>query len=100
MLEKVVSASEQASTWISAFSKAIEDHDARALGDVFEADAHWRNLGGISWPLRTFSGSETIAHELSRRAAEWQAANFEIDFDLLPPRENMIAGHRVIEAIV
>jgi putative flavoprotein involved in K+ transport len=37
---------------------------------------------------------------LPRRAGEVQAANFEIDFDLLPPRENVIAGQRVIEAIV
>ena len=100
MLDRLVSANEQANAWISALSKAIEDRDDRALAAVFEADSHWRNLGGISWPLRTFSGTEKIAQELSRRAGEVQAANFEIDFDLLPPRENVIAGQRVIEAIV
>ena len=100
MLDTLVSASDQASAWISALSKAIEDRDERALAAVFQAHSHWRNLGGISWPFRTFSGTEKIAHELSQRAREVQAANFEIDFDLLPPRENVIAGQRVIEAIV
>jgi cation diffusion facilitator CzcD-associated flavoprotein CzcO len=100
MLETLVSASEQASAWISALAKAIKDHDERALSGVFQVDSHWRNLGGISWPIRTFSGPEKIAHELCRRAAEVQAANFAIDFDLLPPRDNVIAEKRVIEAIV
>ena len=70
MLETLVSASEQASTWISALAKAIENRDERALGEIFQADSHWRNLSGISWPIATFSGQNRIARELPHRAAE------------------------------
>jgi putative flavoprotein involved in K+ transport len=100
MLEKLVFASEHASTWITAFAKALESRDERALGDILQADSHWRNLSGISWPIGTFSGMDKIARELPRRAAEAAASNFEIDFDLLPPRENVIGGQRVIEAVL
>jgi len=99
MLERLVPASEQAGVWFAAFAKALQSRDEEALRELFQADAHWRNLSGISWPITTFSGNYAIARDLSRRAKEVGASNFRIDSDRLPPRENVVAGQSVIEAI-
>lgn len=100
MLEKRASSlEEQVSTWIAAFDTAIAKNDVAALADLFQTDSYWRNLSGISWPIRTFSSKDTIARELCRRAAAFDASDFTIDFEILPPRENVIAEREVIEAI-
>lgn len=94
------SATEQASEWISSFNAALAKRDETALAEVLQPDSHWRNLGGISWPIRTFSGRDTITRELCQRAAEVGAADFKIDFDLLAPREVIVAEQAVIQAII
>jgi cation diffusion facilitator CzcD-associated flavoprotein CzcO len=100
MLEKITtSAEDEVRSWISAFGRSLARGDATALGQMFQADSHWRNLCGISWPIATFSGSRKLADELCRRAREVGAAGFELDRQLLLPRRAVVAGQQVIEAI-
>ena len=100
MLEKVrTSADAQARSWISAFGHSLARQDAAAVGQTFQADSHWRNLCGISWQLATFSGSRKLSDELCRRSREVGATGFELDAKLLLPRNAVVAGKEVIEAI-
>jgi cation diffusion facilitator CzcD-associated flavoprotein CzcO len=100
MLEKVrTSADTQARSWISAFGHSLGKADAAAVSQLFQADSHWRNLCGISWQIATFSGAEKLSDELCRRAREVGARGFEVDSELMSPREAVVAGVEVIEAI-
>ena len=100
MLEKVATSAEaEAELWISAFGRALAREDAAALGRMFLADSHWRNLCGLSWTIATVSGAGTLADELCLRAREAGASGFEVDAELLMPRRAVVAGQEVVEAI-
>jgi cation diffusion facilitator CzcD-associated flavoprotein CzcO len=100
MLETLSTSAEiQANSWIDAFGHSLARGDAEALGRLFQADSHWRNLCGISWQMATISGSEKLSNALWRRAREVAAAGFEVDSGLLPARNAVVAGVEVIEAI-
>ncbi len=90
---------QQATAWLSAFDASLARASEAALVPLFSPDAHWRNLGGISWQVATFSGGETIAREFARRAAEAGAAGFRLDSETLAPRHATLAGREVIEAV-
>lgn len=85
--------------WIEAFDAALASRSADQLSALFVADGHWRNLFGLSWYFATFSGNATVVAELLARAAEARAANFRIDHAALAPRNGMVGGRDVIEAI-
>lgn len=100
MLEKVrTSAEAQARSWISAFGHSLGKADAAAVSRLFQADSHWRNLCGLSWQIVTFSGAEKLSFELCHRARKVDARGFEVDSELMSPREAVVAGVDVIEAI-
>ncbi|MDB5577435.1 MAG: monooxygenase, partial [Bradyrhizobium sp.] len=100
MLEKIkTSAEAEAKSWITDFSRSLASGDVAALGELFVADSHWRNLCGISWEIVTFSGVGRVADELCRRARDAGATGFEVDAGLLMPRRAVVAGQDVIEAI-
>jgi putative flavoprotein involved in K+ transport len=92
-------AAEQVEAWISAFGRALSANDEASLERLFEPDSHWRNLCGLSWQLATFSGRERLCRELCRSAAEVKASGFRIDPAMLAPRQSVVAGRNVIEAI-
>jgi hypothetical protein len=101
MLEKLQpSAEETADRWVRAFDLALASGDDKALAVSFLPESHWRNLFGISWQLATFSGSEILCRELSRRAAEVRAGGFRLDTAALAPRRATVAGREVVEAII
>lgn len=100
MLERTaVSVEDQARAWIASFGQSLAKQDDAALGELFETDSHWRNLCGISWQMATFSGSQVITGELSRRAAEVSATGFEVDAAAVSPRHAVVAGRSVVEAV-
>lgn len=66
---------------------------------MFEADSHWRNLCGLSWQMATFSGSQKLSDELCRSAREVRATAFEVDSQSLSPRNTVVAGREVVEAV-
>jgi cation diffusion facilitator CzcD-associated flavoprotein CzcO len=85
--------------WISRLDAALASCDQTALEELLHADSHWRNLSGISWSIRTYSGRDRIASELIRRAKEAVAVNFILDPHVLQPRGNVVAGRAVIESV-
>ena len=91
---------EIADQWIGAFNLALAARNADALGNLFLADSHWRNIFGISWQLATFSGREPLCKALIRRAAEVHAADFQADTSALAPRRAVVAGREVVEAVI
>ncbi len=100
MLEKIrTSAEAEARSWISDFGRSLAGGDVAALGALFVADSHWRNLCGISWEIATFTGAGRLADQLCRRAREVAATGFDVDAELLVPRRAVVAGQEVIEAI-
>ena len=101
MLEKLTaSAEEAADRWVKAFGLALAAGDDKALTELFLPDSHWRNLFGISWQFATFSGNDNLCRELSRRASEVRATGFRLDATALAPREAVVAGHEIVEAII
>ena len=84
--------------WLSAFDAALSRGDEAALSELFLDDVHWRNLGGLSWEVATFSGRDA-GRELARRAGEAGAAGFALDAGTLAPRRGRLAGRDVIEAV-
>src|SRR5689334_5376198 len=92
--------SETTENWLAAFNAALTGDAPYALAELFVEDSHWRNLLGISWQFATFSGRAKLARELLARAREVGAAGFRVDASTLPPRQNVVAGHAVIEAII
>ena len=101
MLEKLTaSAEEAADRWVKAFGLALAAGNDKVLTELFLPDSHWRNLFGISWQFATFSGNDNLCHELSRRASEVRATGFRLDATALAPREAVVAGHDIVEAII
>lgn len=101
MLDKIsTEAADQARTWVASFDDAFSRRDARLLADLFQNDAHWRNLGGLSWPISTFGGRYAIARELLARADAFEARAFEVDATRFKPGDNVIAGREVVEAAI
>ena len=98
MLEQFkTSAEAEARSWIADFSRSLASGDVAALGALFVADSHWRNLCGISWQIATFSGADRLADELCRRAREAERRGFEVDAELLdaaPGRGCRAGSHR------
>jgi putative flavoprotein involved in K+ transport len=94
------SAEELATAWIGAFDVALGSRSEIGLSELFVADSHWRNLLGISWHFATFSGNRMIARELLQRAASAGATGFRINTAALAPRQAMVAGREVIEAVI
>ena len=92
--------SETTEFWCAAFNAALAGDAPHALLGLFVEDSHWRNLLGISWNFATFSGREKLVGELLARAREVGAAGFRVDASALPPRRNVVAGSKVIEAII
>jgi cation diffusion facilitator CzcD-associated flavoprotein CzcO len=108
MLERLAPSAEEAQEidqeiadqWIGAFNLALAARNADALGNLFLADSHWRNIFGISWQLATFSGREPLCKALIRRAAEVHAADFQVEPSALAPRRAVVAGREVVEAVI
>jgi cation diffusion facilitator CzcD-associated flavoprotein CzcO len=100
MLEKLSTSPDAcARGWIKAFSHSLAREDAEATSRLFQADSHWRNWCGVSWQIATISGSKKLSDAFCRRAREVAATGFEIDSGWLPPRNAVVAGVDVIEAI-
>lgn len=85
--------------WIAALNAALAQGQTTRLSALFDTDSHWRNLFGISWYFATFSGNAVVVEQLLTRAREVQATGFAIDHTALAPRQAVVAGREVIEAV-
>ena len=87
-----------ANLWLARFEDALAARDPERLRALFADDAHWRDVLALTWRIRTFSGPQRIAKELTRLAAA-KARALRTDPARTPPREVTRAGRRCIEAI-
>src|SRR3954468_9539048 len=95
--EEIVS--ETTERWTRAFNAALSGGLPAALSGLFVEDCHWRNLFGLSWYFATFSGNATVVAELLARAGQVHATGFRVDTAALTPRQSVVAGREVIEAV-
>jgi putative flavoprotein involved in K+ transport len=92
--------SETTERWTRAFNAALAGGRPAALSELLVEDCHWRNLFGLSWYFATFSGNAVVVAELLARAGQVDAAGFRIDTAALAPRQAVVAGRDVIEAVI
>ena len=93
-------ARETTERWIGGFDAALASGQPGALSALFVADCHWRNLFGISWQFATFSGDAGVVARIAGCArGEVHAGHFRLDTAALAPRQAVVAGRDVIEAV-
>ena len=68
-----------ANHWLARFEQALATGEEPALAQLFNADAHWRDVLAFGWRLRTVSGAATIARTLKSEARETRATGFRTD---------------------
>src|SRR3954447_8726889 len=93
-------ARETTERWIGAFDAALAAGRPAALSALFVEECHWRNLFGLSWYFATFSSNAVVVAEFLARAGEVHATGFRVDTAALAPRQAMVAGREVIEAVI
>lgn len=93
------SADAAAASWLRAFEDALSRGDAAAIGALFHADSHWRDILAFTWDLRTASGPGAIAQRLGATLARMRPRGFALAAGRTPPRRVRRAGTDAIEAI-
>jgi putative flavoprotein involved in K+ transport len=85
--------------WLADFESALSAGDGDAIAALFQGDGYWRDLVAFTWHIDTIRGAAEIGAAFLARAAEANAAGFEIDPDRTPPRIVTRAGTESVEAI-
>lgn len=93
-------ASHAVETWLGALNAALAEPEAGRLAELFLPDSHWREAVALSWELKTISGRDVLAPELSTALRKFAARDFAIDSDRCPPRLVERAGVKAYEAIL
>src|ERR1051326_6574931 len=88
-----------ANHWLARFEPALGAEDGAALGGLFHADSHWRDVLAFSWRIRTLGGAAAIAAQLKSEAGRTRASGFRTDPERTAPRHVTRAGTKCIEAI-
>ncbi|HET7366146.1 MAG TPA: NAD(P)/FAD-dependent oxidoreductase [Burkholderiales bacterium] len=88
-----------ANHWLARFEHALGAGDAAALAALFRADSHWRDVLAFSWRIRTLSGAQAIATQLTLEAPRVRASCLRTDPARTAPRHATRAGAKCVEAI-
>jgi hypothetical protein len=67
-----------AQDWLKSLTSALESNDASSLGDLFIADALWRDQLALTGTLRTFHTSPLVSTALLLRVPAVNATSFTI----------------------
>ncbi len=86
-----------AQAWCARFNEALAARDARRLAACFAADGHWRDVLGLGWDFRTWSGAAALGRAL---AAAGPASGFAPDPSRAAPRAVTRAGEPCHEALL
>ena len=87
-----------AGRWLAQFEGALAQ-PGDLLGRLFHRDSYWRDVLALTWRISTFSGLETICHQLRVHAGRVQPSEFRTDPDRTAPRWVTRAGTDAIEII-
>lgn len=85
--------------WLDAFAAALGSGSAAALGALFAAESHWRDILAFTWNLRTASGADAIGERLGAAAGRMAPRGIALAQGRTPPRRVTRAGVEAIEAI-
>lgn len=58
--ERLLAGRERVRSWLASFARHLSSGDLGALGDLFHADSHWRDMLAFQWNFRTHSGRGRI----------------------------------------
>ena len=65
--------------WLDRFERALAAGDDAALGALFHADSHWRDVLALTWDIRTFDGLDAIRHALVKHVHRAKPTRLERD---------------------
>ena len=72
------SPSQQASTWLAAFEKALASGQANQVTPLFDTDCYWRDLVSFTWNICTQEGHAAIADMLTACLKEVKPSHFAL----------------------
>ncbi len=88
-----------AAAWLAAFEAALGAGDAKALGALFHADSHWRDVLAFTWHVTPMAGAEAIIQRLLAEQPRVRAQGFELPKDRRAPKLATRLGIPSIEAL-
>lgn len=94
------SAREVVQAWVEALNAALRAGEPGAVGALFRADAHWRDIVALRWTIATLSDAERIAPSLLEAARASGARDVRVDEERSAPRLTEAAGEPVAEGIL
>jgi cation diffusion facilitator CzcD-associated flavoprotein CzcO len=86
--------------WLARMEAVLCAGDSAALGALFEADAHWRDVLALTWRIGTVSGGAEVGRALVRHRERAAPRGFRVDPARTPPRRVTRAGRECVEAII
>jgi putative flavoprotein involved in K+ transport len=72
------SPSQQASSWLASFEKALASGQPVQVTALFDADCYWRDLVSFTWNIRTQEGHQAIADMLTACLKEVKPSHFAL----------------------
>jgi putative flavoprotein involved in K+ transport len=88
-----------AAGWLAGFEAALASGDAAALGRMFHADAHWRDVLAFTWHVTPLAGADAIVQRLLAEQGRVRARGFVLPAERRAPRLVTRLGTRCIEAL-
>lgn len=88
-----------ATAWLGQFADAVAGRDGAAIGALFAAESHWRDILALTWDLHTTSGAQAIGARIAGTLAAARPQGFALAAGRTPPRSVSRAHTRCIEAI-
>jgi len=88
-----------AAGWLAGFEAALASGDAAALGRMFHADAHWRDVLAFTWHVTPLAGADAIVQRLLAEQGRVCARGFVLPAERRAPRLVTRLGTRCIEAL-
>ena len=58
-------ADETSTSWVAAFSEALDARDAASAAALFGDECFWRDLAAFTWNVKTLEGRDEIAAMLA-----------------------------------
>jgi putative flavoprotein involved in K+ transport len=89
----------QVERWLDAFESALRDQNRTALGSLFAADCHWRDLVAMTGTITPYIGQAAVLDGLLSAQAKVKAFRFAVADGRTKPRRINRVGLDVIEAI-
>ncbi len=90
---------ELAARWLTSFEAALEARDAKALGQHFADDCHWRDILAFTWNITPHQLRQPIVEGILKAQPDVRAKNFKLAEERTPPRRVTRIGVESIEAI-